>query len=142
MKKPHAHWLTVHKAVIDQDTSIEILWETAPNTLKLLLFRINHGGSRSRLVTETIGPYRCLAELRHQLCVLFGELSARCICHPCPWLPPSIPVAPASVRPSPSVPPSRIDAQILNRRLRAAAGIASQVKPRPLTTPPTSKSSH
>ena len=96
MKKPHAQWLTLHKADIDQDTSIEILWETASNTLNLLLFRISHRGTRPRLTAEEIGPYRSLAELRHQLRILFGKPSARRICHPCPWLPPGIPVAPAS----------------------------------------------
>jgi hypothetical protein len=92
MKKPHAQWLTVHQADIDQDTSIEILWQTAPNTLNLLLFRIDHGGSRPCLVTEEIGPYRSLAELHHKLCLLFGDLTAERVCHPYPWLPPGIPV--------------------------------------------------
>jgi hypothetical protein len=89
MKKPHAKWITVHNADIDQYTSIEILWETDPNTLHLLLFRIIRGPGRGQLTTEQIGPYRCLAELRQQLCVLFGELSARRICHNASsWLPP------------------------------------------------------
>ena len=93
MKKPHAQWLTLHKADLDRNTSIEIIWQTVPNTLNLLLFRIKHNGTKPRLVTEEIGPYRSLVELRHQLCILFGELSAQRVCHPCPWLPPGIPVA-------------------------------------------------
>jgi hypothetical protein len=89
IKRPHAVWLTVHKADIDQYTSIEILWQTDLNTLHLLLFRISPGPGRGQLTTEEIGPYRCLAELRQQLCVLFGERSARRICHnPNSWLPP------------------------------------------------------
>jgi hypothetical protein len=89
MKKPHAKWITVHKADIDQYASIEILWQTDLNTLHLLLLRISRGPGRAQLTTEQIGPYRCLAELRQQLCVLFGELPARRICHnPSSWLPP------------------------------------------------------
>jgi hypothetical protein len=89
MKKPHAQWLTLHKADIDQDISIEILWQTQLNTLHLLLFRIQHSGGRVHLTTETIGPYHSLAELRQQLCVLFGELPAKRICHnPSSWLSP------------------------------------------------------
>jgi len=104
MKKMHAQWLTVHKADIDQDTSIEILWQTAPNTLHLLLSRISRCGNRGSLTTEEIGPYHCLAELRQQLCMLFGELAARRICHPSSWLPPGIPATPrVPLRPSPSV---------------------------------------
>ena len=93
MKKPHAQWLTVHKTDIDQDAAIEILWQTAPNTLHLLISRISHGGpgTRPRLATEEIGPYHCLAELRQQLCMRFGELPAQRICHPSSWLPPGIP---------------------------------------------------
>jgi hypothetical protein len=106
MKKMHAQWLTVHKADIDQETSIEILWQTAPNTLQLLIFRISNGspGTRPRLATEEIGPYHCLAELRQQLCMLFGDLAARRICHPSSWLPPGIPATPpVPLRLSPSV---------------------------------------
>lgn len=88
MNKPHAVWLTVHKADIDQFTSVEILWQTDLNTLHLLLFRFSRGPGRGQLTTEEIGPYHCLAELRQQLCVLFGELSARRICHnTSTWLP-------------------------------------------------------
>jgi len=91
MRKPHAQWLTVHKADIDRDTSIEILWQTAPNTLHLLLFRFSLGTGRATLTTEELGPYRSLAELRQQLSVLFGELTARRICqHPSSWLPRTI----------------------------------------------------
>jgi hypothetical protein len=96
MKTPHAKWLTVHKSDIDSYTSIEILWQTAPNTLHLLVFRINLGGTstRPRLITEQIGPYHCLAELRQQLCMRFGELAAQRICQPSSWLPASIPATP------------------------------------------------
>jgi hypothetical protein len=88
MKKPRAIWMTVHTADIDQYTSIEILWQTDLNTLHLLLFRISPGHGRGQLTTEEIGPYRCLAELRQQLRVRFGELSARRICHnSSSWLP-------------------------------------------------------
>ncbi len=99
MKTPHAKWVTVHKGDIDQETSIEILWQTAPNTLHLLVFRISHGAadSRPRLTTEQIGPYRSLLELRQQLCMRFGELAAHRICHPSSWLPASIPATPQSV---------------------------------------------
>ena len=90
MKKPHAQWLTVHKADIDQYTSIEILWQTELDTLHLLLFRISRcNGGRMQLSTETIGPYHSLAELRRELCVFFGELPSRRICHNAgSWLPP------------------------------------------------------
>ena len=89
MKKPHAQWLTVHQADIDQYISIEILWQTEIDSLHLLLFRINRCGSRMHLTTETIGPYHSLAELRRAMCVLFGELPARRICHNAgSWLPP------------------------------------------------------
>lgn len=81
MKKPHAQWLTLHKADIDQYTSIEILWQTEFNTLNLLVFRIDRRGSEIHLTTEEIGPYHCLAELRQKLRVVFGELPARRICH-------------------------------------------------------------
>jgi hypothetical protein len=88
MKKPHARWLTLHKADIDQSTSIEILWQTELNTLNILLFRIDRRSSRAHLTTETIGPYHSLADLRRGLCVLFGELPARRICHNAgSWLP-------------------------------------------------------
>jgi hypothetical protein len=104
MKKMLAQWLTVHKTDIDQDTSIEILWQTAPNTLNLLLFRINRGTSRATVTAEEIGPYHCLDELRQQLCMLFGELPAQRICHPSSWLPPGIPTThPVPRRPSTSV---------------------------------------
>jgi hypothetical protein len=91
MKKMLAQWLTVHKADIDQDTAIEILWQTAPNTLNLLIFRISRCGNRATVAAEEIGPYHCLAELRQQLCVLYGAPAAQRICHPSSWLPPGIP---------------------------------------------------
>jgi hypothetical protein len=99
MKKPHAQWLTVHQADIDQYTSIEILWQTELNALNVLLFRINRCDSRFHLTTETIGPYHSLAELRQQLCMLFGELPARRICHNAgSWLPPDSDVSRAEAQ--------------------------------------------
>jgi len=91
MTKMHAQWLTVHKTDIDHDTSIEILWQTAPNTLNVLILRISRDGNGVSLASEEIGPYRSLAELRQQLSMLFGELSAQRICDPSSWLPPGIP---------------------------------------------------
>jgi len=76
MTKMHAQWLTVHKTDIDHDTSIEILWQTAPNTLNVLILRISRDGNGVSLASEEIGPYRSLAELRQQLSMLFGEQSA------------------------------------------------------------------
>jgi len=52
---------------IDQDTSIEILWQTAPNTLHVLILRISRDGNRASLASEEIGPYHCLVDLRQQL---------------------------------------------------------------------------
>jgi len=107
MKTMHAQWLTAHNTDIDHDTSIEILWQTAPNTLHVLIFRISRGGNGVSLTTEEIGPYHCLAELRQKLCMLFGELPAQRICHPSPWLPPGIPATcPVPLRPSTSVTPA------------------------------------
>jgi len=103
MKTMRVQWLTVHKTDIDHDTSIEILWQTAPNTLHVLIFRISHGSNGVSLTSEEIGPYHCLAELRQQLCMLFGERTAQRICDPSPWLPPRIPVIrPEPLRPSTS----------------------------------------
>ena len=103
MKNMHARWLTVHKTDIDQDTSIEILWQTAPNTLHVLIFRISRDGNRASLTSEEIGPYHCVADLRQQLCTLFGELAAQRIGDPSSWLPPGIPVSgPDSLRRSTS----------------------------------------
>jgi len=103
MKNMHARWLTVHKTDIDQDTSIEILWQTAPNTLHVLIFRISRDGNRASLTSEEIGPYHCLADLRQQLSMLFDEPAAQRICHPSSWLPPGIPVSgPDSLRRSTS----------------------------------------
>jgi hypothetical protein len=103
MKNMHAQWLTVHKADIDQDTSIEILWQTAPNTLHVLIFRSSRDGTRASLTSEEIGPYHCFAGLRQQLCTLFGERAAQRICDPRSWLPPGIPVSrPEPLRPSSS----------------------------------------
>lgn len=93
MKKMHAQWLTLHKTDIDHDTSIEILWQTAPNTLYVLISRINRDGNRASLTSEEIGPCHCLADLHQQLCMRFGELAAQCIGDPCSWLPPGIPVS-------------------------------------------------
>ena len=104
MKNMHARWLTVHKSDIDQDTSIEVLWQTAPNTLHVLIFRIRHDSNRASLTREEIGPYHCLADLLQQLCILFGEPAAQRICDPSSWLPPGIPVSrPEPLRPSTSV---------------------------------------
>ena len=103
MKTMHAQWLTVHKTDIDQDTSIEILWQTAPNTLHALIFCVGRGSSGASLTTEEIGPYHCLADLRQQLCMLFGERAAQRICDPSSWLPSGIPVSgPDSLRRSTS----------------------------------------
>jgi hypothetical protein len=92
MKTMRAQWLTVHKSDIDHDTSIEILWQTAPNTLHALIFCIRRGSNGASLTSEEIGPYRCLADLRQRLCMLFGERAAQRICNPSSWLPPGIPV--------------------------------------------------
>jgi len=101
MKTMRVQWLTVHKTDIDHDTSIEILWQTAPNTLHVLIFRISRDGIRTSLTSEEIGPYHCLTDLRQQLCTLFGEAAAQRIGEPSPWLPPGIPVSrPAPLRPS------------------------------------------
>jgi hypothetical protein len=90
MRTPHAQWLTVHQGDIDQYTSIEILWQTRPNTLTLLVFRIVRGHP-THLTTEEIGPYRSLAELHRELCVLYGEPAARRICQNAnSWLPATI----------------------------------------------------
>ena len=125
MKKMHAQWLTVHKTDIDHDTSIEILWQTAPNALHVLIFRISHDGNRASLTSEEIGPYHCLADLRQQLSMLFDEPAAQRICHPSSWLPPGIPVSgPDSLRRSTSA--TQTD-QPLELRERPA-----------LTTPPSS----
>jgi hypothetical protein len=103
MKNMHARWLTVHKTDIDQDTSIEILWQTAPNALHVLIFRISRDGNRASLTSEEIGPYHCLADLRQQLSMLFDEPAAQRICHPSSWLPAGIPVSrPESLRRSTS----------------------------------------
>ena len=103
MKNMHARWLTVHKTDIDQDTSIEILWQTAPNALHVLIFRISHDGNRASLTSEEIGPYHCLADLRQQLSMLFDEPAAQRICHLNSWLPADIPVSrPESLRRSTS----------------------------------------
>jgi len=101
MKTMHAQWLTVHKTDIDQDTSIEILWQTVPTTLHVLILRISRDGTRAALNSEEIGPYHCLADLRQQLCMLFGERAAQRICDPSSWLPSGIPVSrPELLRPS------------------------------------------
>jgi hypothetical protein len=106
MKTMHAQWLTVHKTDIDHDTSIEILWQTARNTLHVLIFRLSRDGNRANLISEEIGPYHCVADLRQQLCTLFGELAAQRIGDPSSWLPPGIPVS----RPE-RLPPSTSAAQ-------------------------------
>jgi hypothetical protein len=107
MKTMHAQWLTLHKTDIDQDTSIEILWQTAPNTLHVLILRISRDGTRASLTSEEIGPYHCLADLRQQLCMLFGEPAAQRIGEPSSWLPPGIPVSGLeSLRRSTSATPS------------------------------------
>jgi hypothetical protein len=101
MKIRHAQWVTVHKTDIDQDASIEILCQTTPNILHVLIFRVRRDGNRASLTSEEIGPYHCLAELRQQLCMLFGELAAQRICDPSSWLPPGIPAThPVLLRPS------------------------------------------
>lgn len=101
MKKMHVQWLTVRKTEIDQDTSIEILWQTAPNTLHVLIFGISREGNSASLTSEEIGPYHCLADLRQQLCMRFGEPAAQRICVSSSWLPPGIPVSrPELLRPS------------------------------------------
>jgi len=103
MKTMHAQWFTVHKSDIDHDTSIEILWQTAPSTLHVLIFRISRGGNGASLTSEEIGPYQCLAELHQQLGMLFGELAAQRICDPRSWLPAGMPVSrPEPLRASPS----------------------------------------
>ena len=95
MKTMHAQWLTVHKTDIDHDTSIEILWQTARNTLHVLIFRLSRDGNRANLISEEIGPYHCVADLRQQLCMLFGELAAQRIGDPSSWLPPGYPGKPS-----------------------------------------------
>ena len=92
MKIMHAQWLTVQKTDIDHDTSIEILWQTAPNTLHALILCIGRDGNKASLTSEEIGPFHCLADLRQRLCMLFGEHAAQRICNPSCWLPPGIPV--------------------------------------------------
>lgn len=89
MKKPRAVWITLHKGDIDRYVSFEILWQVELNALHLLLFRISRGAGREQMTTEETGPYRGLVELRDHIGALFGEISARRICHnPSAWLPP------------------------------------------------------
>ncbi len=112
MKTIRVQWLTVHKSDIDHDTSIEILWQTAPNTLHALILCIGRDGNKASLTSEEIGPYHCLADLRQRLCMLFGEVAAQRICDPSSWLPPGITVIRSEpLRPSTSSHLSMTDVQ-------------------------------